>query len=147
MREALQGKFGMYEMEAAADIILNKIQIHGPDVSFSYQDFQKDHDAMKGFCEFLHRGWMERATFNGNFKADKAFLERTKDMITADIAYNLRFERGLSLPVDREYDNPRIKEIAIEQATLLKRLSELDGELVKLAGDMGTLTSGSESDS
>ena len=53
-------------------------------------------------------------------------------MITTKLAFNIRFERGLQLPVNREYEDPRVKEIAIEQEKLLNRMSDLDIELAAL---------------
>lgn len=55
-------------------------------------------------------------------------------MIDAEICCNLRFERGLSLPVNGEYSLPRLKEIAIEMHDLLHRLAILDGQLLTIAG-------------
>ena len=46
--------------------------------------------------------------------------------ISTDLAYRLRYERGLYLQEDREYENERIKEIAIKQNKLIKEFNELD---------------------
>lgn len=55
-------------------------------------------------------------------------------MIPNEIAYHIRFERCLLLPTDQEYDNPRIKQIAIEQKSLIERIAELDVELIAICG-------------
>lgn len=76
-----EGKFGMFEMECAAEIIMNKIEKFGSMATFTHSDFyNKDsHDggqAMTGYCELLHRGWLDRALYNGQYTASYRFLER-----------------------------------------------------------------------
>ncbi len=53
-------------------------------------------------------------------------------MITAENAYNIRCERGLRLPVNREYETERLAEIARRQNELLDELATLDEELMLL---------------
>ena len=53
-------------------------------------------------------------------------------MITNEIAWNLRCERGLLLPPDRDYENPRVKEIAKRQKELMDEMDALDNELFSL---------------
>jgi hypothetical protein len=49
-------------------------------------------------------------------------------MIDTKAAYRLR-QRGLRLNPDSDYENPRLKEIAIEMDLMIRRLKELDMEL------------------
>lgn len=53
----------------------------------------------------------------------------TIGQIDIDLAFKLRFKRGLLLPTDGVYTEPRLKEIADEQAALFQRIGELDSEL------------------
>lgn len=55
---------------------------------------------------------------------------------TANLAWRLRKERGLLLPVKSagEYSNPRLREIAIEQERLSADFARLDKEIETLAG-------------
>jgi hypothetical protein len=53
-------------------------------------------------------------------------------MITTEIAYNIRCERGLRLPVNREYETERLAEIARRQGELLDELTALDNEIILL---------------
>lgn len=50
-------------------------------------------------------------------------------MITPDIAYRMRHERGLSLNPNAEFSVPRLKEIAVEWDALWKRIKKLDDEI------------------
>ena len=52
-------------------------------------------------------------------------------MIDTKTAYRLR-RRGLRLNPDSDYENPRLKEIAIEMDVLIRCLEELDMELERL---------------
>lgn len=52
--------------------------------------------------------------------------------ITPDIAYRLRFERGLKLSPSAEYTVPRLKEIAIEWESLWEKLEALDTEIAEI---------------
>lgn len=52
-------------------------------------------------------------------------------MIDTKTAYRLR-QRGLRLNPDSDYENPRLKEIAIEMDVLIRCLEELDMELERL---------------
>jgi hypothetical protein len=54
--------------------------------------------------------------------------------IPAIIAWNLR-KRGLGLPTHAEYATPRLKEIALRQAALMKELADLDCELMAAANE------------
>jgi len=56
-------------------------------------------------------------------------------MITAKIAWQLRYKRGLLLPTYAEYASPRLAEIAVKQAELMKEMDNLDDELLQLAND------------
>jgi hypothetical protein len=47
--------------------------------------------------------------------------------ISTEIAFNIVFERGLRLPANKSYEDPRVKEIAIE----LDRLRSLEIEQYK----------------
>ena len=53
-------------------------------------------------------------------------------MITTELAYSIRFESGLQLPINKQYDSDRLKEIAIEQHDLIERLNTLDNEISTL---------------
>lgn len=53
-------------------------------------------------------------------------------MITADIAYRLRFERGLALLISKEYSHPRLLAIAEEEKELFARLEALDNEIAEI---------------
>ena len=53
-------------------------------------------------------------------------------MITSELAYRLRFTRGLKLPLDVNYENDRLREIAIEQRDLFERLDKLDNEILMI---------------
>lgn len=53
--------------------------------------------------------------------------------ITTELAYRLRRERGLELPTDREYEDPRVEQIAKRQAVLSAELRDLDQELRLIA--------------
>lgn len=53
-------------------------------------------------------------------------------MITADLFYRMRFERGLKVSANKEFSNPRLKEIAVEQSELFDRLDALDAEIAKM---------------
>ena len=53
-------------------------------------------------------------------------------MITADMFYRLRFHRGLKVSPSGEFSDPRLKEIAAEQAALFDRLEGLDNEVAEL---------------
>jgi len=52
--------------------------------------------------------------------------------ISNEMAWRLRSERGLSLPTDREYESPRIAEIAKRQRELLDEYDALDVEILSL---------------
>ena len=52
-------------------------------------------------------------------------------MTDTKTAYRLR-QRGLRLNPDSDYENPRLKEIAIEMDVLIRCLEELDMELKRL---------------
>jgi hypothetical protein len=54
-------------------------------------------------------------------------------MITAQIAWSMRSNRGLLLPPEGEYAHPRLKEIAVEQTALQKQMDVLDSEIARLA--------------
>ena len=56
------------------------------------------------------------------------------DEITKEIAYSLIFERGLHLPVDKEYESKRLKEIAVRRNELFAELAELDKEIIDMNG-------------
>ena len=53
-------------------------------------------------------------------------------MISTEMAYNLRYNRGLILPGKQEYENPRMKEIAVLQEFLWNHLNHLDKEIQDL---------------
>ena len=53
--------------------------------------------------------------------------------ITAEQAARVRKERGLLLPTNREYANPRLKEITVEMEILVNRLNALDLEIANMA--------------
>ena len=55
--------------------------------------------------------------------------------ISNEVARYVRIERALMLPVDREYETPRIKEIAIRQQEIMDEFHVLDMELIKLTSD------------
>ena len=47
-------------------------------------------------------------------------------------AAELRFSRGLRLPIDKPYDNLRLQNIAIRQLELFRELDELDSEILAM---------------
>ena len=53
-------------------------------------------------------------------------------MINNEVAWNLRAERGLLLPINKEYENPRILEIAKRQREIMDEMNVLDKELFEL---------------
>jgi hypothetical protein len=53
-------------------------------------------------------------------------------MITPDLAYRIRFERGLALSPNAEFSIPRLKEIAVEWDLLWKKIKSLDNEIEKI---------------
>ena len=53
-------------------------------------------------------------------------------MITNETVWNLRVERNVLLPTNKEYEIPRIKEIATRQRELLDEFTNLDKELLNL---------------
>jgi len=55
--------------------------------------------------------------------------------ISVKIAQYIRFERGLALPPDREYTNPRVAEIARLQAEAFANITNLDIELLELSDE------------
>jgi hypothetical protein len=59
-------------------------------------------------------------------------------MISNETAWNLRAERGLLLPTNREYENPRVAEIAKRQEELMDEMNLL-GQLPLPQGEgLGT---------
>jgi hypothetical protein len=58
-------------------------------------------------------------------------------MITTEIAFMIRFERGLRLPIAGNYENPRVKQIASLQARHFTAIQQLDQELEELAKNVG----------
>jgi hypothetical protein len=52
-------------------------------------------------------------------------------MITTDVAYRMRFRRGLELPSmdDDHYEDDRVRRIAVRQAELNDELDDLDDQL------------------
>jgi hypothetical protein len=55
-------------------------------------------------------------------------------MITWELAERIR-QRGLTLPIEGEYESPRLKEIAIQMAKSLDDLRNLDHEIITTAFD------------
>ena len=53
-------------------------------------------------------------------------------MVTADMFYRLRFDRGFIVNPNSEFSSPRLKEIAAEQTELFDRLGSLDKEIAEL---------------
>lgn len=47
-------------------------------------------------------------------------------------AVKRRFGRSLKLPTNVEYEDPRVKEIAIKQAELFQKLEQLNAEMLAL---------------
>ena len=47
-------------------------------------------------------------------------------------AANIRLARSLQLPTNVEYENPRVKEIAIKQEELFQKLEQLNAEMLAL---------------
>jgi hypothetical protein len=52
-------------------------------------------------------------------------------MITPELAINI-IERGLQLPIDKEYSNPRLAEIAKRRHEVIQELTALDLEIESL---------------
>lgn len=52
-------------------------------------------------------------------------------MVTIELAYRLRFVRGLPIPVTAA-ETPRLAEIAARQKSLFDEIAELDKELERL---------------
>ena len=95
MANKFQGKFGMYEMEVAAEIIMNKIKKYGIKATISYRDFEEGipsfnlahrNDPLTGFCELLFNGWLDRWMYNGTYTASNKFLERAGYDINSTIS-------------------------------------------------------------
>jgi len=55
--------------------------------------------------------------------------------ITTATAWNMRTERGIALPTDSEYENPRVLEIARREKELFDEIHQLDTELKELCQD------------
>jgi hypothetical protein len=53
-------------------------------------------------------------------------------MITTEIAYDIVFERGLPLPTNKNYADPRVLELAKRMQAARCEIAECDAELVKL---------------
>ena len=47
-------------------------------------------------------------------------------------AANIRLARSLQLPTNVEYENPRVKEIAIKQEELFQKFEQLNAEMLAL---------------
>lgn len=56
--------------------------------------------------------------------------------ISTETAWTLRFERGLKLPTDRDYVDPRIADIAKRQGELFRQIAELDGQLNEIVDEL-----------
>jgi len=57
-------------------------------------------------------------------------------MIRTELACRLRL-RGLTLPPDKEYQNPKIKELVVREYNLLKELDKIDAEFWEIARTEG----------
>lgn len=53
--------------------------------------------------------------------------------ISTEVAYCLRFERGLLLPTDREYEVEELATIAKRQQELMDEMAKLDKRILELA--------------
>ena len=60
-------------------------------------------------------------------------LSQVGKPISAKTAYNLRFERGLLLPTDREYIVEELAMIAKRQQELMDEMGKLDKRILDLA--------------
>ena len=70
---------GMTEMELAIEVMLDKAESRGIDISsavFWHEDFEGNESAMVGFCQLLLRGWMKSGNCNSEFKVHDALRER-----------------------------------------------------------------------
>lgn len=56
-------------------------------------------------------------------------------MLTVEIASRLRFERGLLLPTEGEFETPRLKEIAVRMHEIAVEQAKLDEEIRQLVAD------------
>lgn len=74
-----QGKLGMYEMEIAAERILEKYS-NQENCGISIEDMENETER-KGFVELLYRGWLkkEKYCYNGHFNITKKFLKRLNE--------------------------------------------------------------------
>lgn len=54
-------------------------------------------------------------------------------MITPELAWNI-LERGLHLPAEKEYSNPRLKEIAERMKVIKEEMDNLIKEVEEMAG-------------
>lgn len=52
--------------------------------------------------------------------------------ISTEVAYRLRFERGLFLPTDREYEVEELATIAKRQQELMDEMIKLDERILEL---------------
>lgn len=57
--------------------------------------------------------------------------------ISTIVAWKLRYYDGRSLPIHKEYEDARVKEIAILQKELDLAYTKLDNELMELAIESG----------
>ena len=71
----LQGRFGMFEMEVAAARIIDLLKDEHK-YWVIYEDFIDNKQAMVGFCELLHGGWLERSIYNGSYCPSEQFRAR-----------------------------------------------------------------------
>jgi hypothetical protein len=68
--------FGMYEMEDAATIIIDKAIAAGTWlVPTVYQDMKDDYKQI-GFIQLIHHGWLQCGYYKHPFYVNQAFIDR-----------------------------------------------------------------------
>lgn len=81
-RKELDGLLGMYEMEQAIEVMLQKSEASGRPfgaLEMCPEDFLKAGDSLVGFCHLLVRGLMAASYPNGYFKVGKSLIDLMRD--------------------------------------------------------------------
>ena len=79
-RKELDGLMGMYEMEMAIEVMLQKSEKTGTPFGalLMYPGEFPGDGSLVGFCQLLARGYMTTGYPNGEFKVDKSLTEHMR---------------------------------------------------------------------
>lgn len=99
--------------------------------TFLATDRTYEKSKYKEFSERYKGTELELCLYDSFVEEDTDWFDayENKNMLTIDMAYRLRFERALTLPVNCDFETPRLANIARRQHTLFKELDKLDQEL------------------